>query len=349
LTDPDPAADARTEPETPESARIVERLEEVVRDAGLEEEPLPVEDVRESDDLDGAWRALGSLHQRVDEWREEDRISLTGARELRARLLELSRALAEEAVRNEASTCRQLLRDVSHDIRSPLHSIIFLAEAMYSGRTGSLSESDRRQLGTIYAASTSLLNLVNDLLDYARMAPGEVDEVAEMSFTVGGVMADVRHLLAPLVEHYGTDYSVRTPRDDHFIGDPQLLCRLLTNLVSNAIEASGREGEVRVEIAPADGGLKVQVEDDGGAANVSRMEGLLSGPEGESLTNSAGEKRRGRTHGLGLLISGRLLEAAGGWAEAERVDSGPAGSGEQSSGGTRIRVWLPFPKSSRES
>lgn len=327
---------------------FVEVVRDVAREAGVDEASLPGEGIVEAGDLDEVWEGLRTLHDRVDVWLDEGRISAEQAREFRTRLLDLSRTLADRAVQDEAERYRQLLRDVSHDIRSPLHSIIFLAEAMHSGRNASLNESDRRQLGTIYAASTSLLNLVNDLLDYARMGEEGVGEVAETSFTVDAVMSDVRHLLAPLVEHYGTDYSVRTPGNARFIGDPQLLCRMLTNLVSNAIEASGRGGTVGVEVAPEDGGLAVEVVDDGGGADAARMECLLSRPEGESLADCAGEKRRGRTHGLGLLISGRLLEAAGGRAQVEPVDRESGNPDEETSGGTRVRVWLPFRRASND-
>lgn len=319
-------------------------MRELAEDAPSDEVTLPaeVEAVLEAEDLDGAWEDLRSLHLRIDRWQEEGAISAERARELRSRLVELSREVARRAMEEEARTYSRLLRDVSHDIRSPLHSIVFLAEALHSGRTGSLEEADRQQVGTIYAASTSLLNLVNDLLDYARMAEGRGEGGEETAFTLNSVLSEVRHLVAPLVEHHGTDYGIRSPGEARLRGDPHLLCRVLTNLVSNSVEAAGRDGTVRVRMEPEDDGLEIEVVDNGEDADVSVMETLISQPEGETLADSVGEKRQGRSHGLGLLICGRLIDAADGRAEIDRVPADRETPEEQEDRLTRVRVWLPF-------
>lgn len=347
MTDGNPAAGSRSGSDAPGPRRLLKNLEELVRNSAPEGAPLPteLEAVIEADDLEDAWEELRSLHLTIDRWREEGEISAEEARELRSRIVDLSGRVAAGKVEDEARTCSRLLRDVSHDIRSPLHSIVFLAEALYSGRSGSLEEGDRQQIGTIYAASTSLLNLVNDLLDYARMAEGGKegeDEIEETPFALTSVLSDVRHLVTPLVEHHGTDCEIRSPEHAGLRGDPHLLCRVLTNLISNAVEAAGREGTVRVRIEPREEGTEIEVTDDGEEDDVDRMERLLSQPEGETLADSVGEKRQGRTHGLGLLISGRLVDTAGGWAEVERVPADRKTGGENPSRRTRIRVWLPF-------
>lgn len=325
---------------------MIDTLRERVENAASGEISLPseIEDLAEADDLDHAWQQLRSLHLRIDRWREEGAISADRARGLRASLLDLSRRVARRTVDEETRGYSRLLRDVSHDIRSPLHSIIFVAEALYSGRSGSLDDRVRRQIGTIYAASTSLLNLVNDLLDYARMGGGEAGEIEETPFSVDSVVSDVRHLVAPLVEHYDTDYAIQSPEEARFRGDPQLLCRVITNLASNAVEAAGPDGTVRVKVAPREDGIGVEVVDDGEEADVSRIECLISRPEGETLADCVGEKRQGRSYGLGLLICGRLVEAAGGRAEAEhlRADRDVPELGGRD--GTRVEVWLPFPR-----
>lgn len=319
-----------------------EVLGEVAREEEVPDEILALDRVLGSGDLAEIWAALRAAHEQLDRWREEGRISADGATRLRSLLLDVSLEAANRAAEAEARSYRTLLRDVSHDIRSPLHSIIFLAEALRSGRSGSLDEADRNQVGTIYAASTSLLNLVNDLLDYARTTGKDIGGLTETSFTVGSVIGDVRHLVAPLVEYYDTDYSVEASEDTRYCGDPQLLCRMLTNLVSNALEAAGRRGTVRVAVSARNNGLGVEVIDDGDGAGVSRIERLLTDPEEESLDSCVGEKRRGRTHGLGLLICGRLLKAAGGRADVTEVRPDDGDMDVEVDERTRIRVWLPF-------
>ncbi len=323
---------------------LIDSLKELVDHPANDDISLPagIEEVPEADDPDAAWEELRALHLRVDRWREQGAIPADRAREIRSKLVELSRSVAAREVEEVVRSYSLLLRDVSHDIRSPLHSIIFVAEALYSGRTGSLEEAERRQVGTIYAASTSLLNLVNDLLDYARVNSGAERGIEETSFSVESVLSEVRHLVAPLVEHYDTEYRIRAPGEARFRGDPQLLCRVLTNLASNAIEAAGERGTVEVEVAQQEGGLAVEVFDDGEEADIAQIECLVSRPEGESLTDWVGEKRQGRSHGLGLLICGRLVRAAGGRADVEQLLSGTEESEQGDRDGTRIRVWLPF-------
>lgn len=343
MTDRPAAAGSQSGPDDPGLQKLLEALRELVEEVPWDEISLPdgIEAIAEAEDLDEAWNHLRSIHLAVDRWREEGAVSADEARDLRSRLMDLSRHVVRRAMEDERRTYARLLRDVSHDIRSPLHSIIFLAEALYSGRSGSLEEGDRRQVGTIYAASTSLLNLVNDLLDYARMAEGRAGGMEETTFMMTSVLSDVRHLVAPLVEHHGTDYGIQSPEEARFSGDPHLLCRVVTNLVSNAVEAAGPNGTVRVRIAPEEEGLGIEVVDDGEEADVSRMERLMSQPDDEAA-ECVGEKRRGRSHGLGLLICGRLVEAAGGEAGVERVPADGASAGAGAERLTRVRVWLPF-------
>lgn len=330
---------------------MIDCLQELVEEAAGTDVSLParIEELAERDDPDAAWEELRGLHRRVDRWREEGAISADRAAEMRSALVGLSRAVAERELEEAVRSYSRVLRDISHDIRSPLHSIIFLAEALHSGRIGSLEEPERRHVGTIFAASASLLNLVNDLLDYARMEAGDADGLEETDFSVESVVGEVRHLLAPLVEHYDTEYRIRAPDGERFRGDPQLLSRVLTNLASNAVEAAGREGAVEVEVAGRDAGLGIEVFDDGGEADIAQIERLVSQPEDESLEELVGEKRHGRSHGLGLLICGRLVGAAGGRIDVERVDSGPEASGGRGTDGTRIRVWLPFDRVATDS
>lgn len=292
--------------------------------------------------VEETWQLLEEMHASVDRMFDAGELEACRVRELRDRLLELSRRVARRSIREETRSYQRLLRDVSHDIRSPLHSIIFLAEALHSNRDGQLGEARRRQLGTIYAAGTSLLNLVNDVLDYARMEAGEANEVAELAFTVSSVLSDVRQLMGPLVQHYDTEFIVRCETEGRHVGDPQLLCRILTNLVSNGVEAAGRGGGVAVRIAAMDGGLRLQVFDSGSDADVEKLRALVSMEDESSLEVASREKLSGRTHGLGLIICGRLVRATGGWITVEAGSPGSEGLASMSSG-TLFTIWLPFP------
>lgn len=277
--------------------------------------------------------AVAHLHECLDarsgegSCPEEEEVEI---RRMRRRLGDLTTRLWEASVETELSAYRRLLRDISHDIRSPLNSILFLADGLYSEQSGSLNKTQRRQMGVVYSAAASLLNLVNDLLDFARTAEGDVGEVAEVPFSAAGVVADVRRLVRPIAEHRGCALRMEVEARGPRVGDPQLLSRVLINLLSNAVEAAGENGEVVLRMSDEAGILRVEVMDDGCGAPVDRLRELLRPPRDEPLTRML----HGQIHGLGLVICGRMVRATGGDID---VDEGEEG------GRTRFVVELPFP------
>lgn len=291
--------------------------------------------------VEDTWRLVEEMHASVDRMYGAGEIDACRFRELRDRLLDLSRQVIGRAVEEEARSYQRLLRDISHDIRSPLHSIIFLAEALHSDGDQKIGDARRRQLGTIYAAGTSLLNLVNDVLDYARMEQGEAEDVAELAFVPSSVLSDVRQLLGPLVQHYGTEFFVRCDAESRHVGDPQLLCRILTNLVSNGVEAAGRDGKVALCVHGEGAGLRAEVFDSGSDADIEKLRTLTAVEEEDALDVASREKLAGRTHGLGLIICGRLVRATGGRISVGRGPLELDGS-LVAPEGTRFSIWLPF-------
>lgn len=276
------------------------------------------------------WEALEALHAELDR-QHEDGLPLEEVSVRRAHLVGLGRALVEAGIGSEVTAHRELLRDVSHDIRSPLNSILFLTEGLYSQRGAGLSASQKRQIGIVYAAAASLLNLVNDLLDFARTSEGDVGGVAEVPFGLPTVVTDLKRLVTPLSDHHRTDLRIEIETSGARRGDPQVLYRLLINLVSNAIEAAGEGGSVELALRDTeDGGLGVTVSNDGSGADIEAMRAMLEPQSEGTLTR----RLRGRTHGLGLVICGRLVRAAGGSLELEGNEDG----------GARFSVELPFPR-----
>ncbi len=238
-------------------------------------------------------------------------------------------AWAEAALERRSTDQRRLLRDVSHDIRSPLNSILFLADALRSGHSGELTPEQKRQVDVLFMAAVTLVKLVNDLIDYAHLDDSGEITVAERAFTPATVVEDVQGLLGPLLDYHGVELTVDRSCDAPRQGDARLLNRVLLNLLSNAIQAMAEGGQVHLELTDgADGRLEVRVEDDGPGVDVEEVrESLAAAVAGASLAET-----EGWTHGLGLSISARLVDAAGGRLEVE----------PNQPKGTRFRVSLPF-------
>ncbi len=227
---------------------------------------------------------------------------------------------------------RGLLRDASHDLRSPLNSVLFLADALASEHSGPLNDVQRRQVGVLYTAAVSLVGLLNDLIDVSRLGEGTSIEVASEPFSVEAVLRQVDQLVGPLAQHARIGLSFRLETLGPRIGDRRILARLLINLVSNAVQAA-RAGD-RVDVRAfeeADGRLRITVSDTGPGADVAQLRVLLAG--GGSLPGRQ-LRDRGWTHGLGLAICSRLVRAASGDIT---VESAPGQ-------GCRFTIELPFPR-----
>jgi len=243
---------------------------------------------------------------------------------------ELARLFAT-ALARRTDDSRTLLRDVSHDLRSPLNSILFLADALASGHSGELNDVQRRQVGVLYAAAVSLVGLVNDLIDVTRLGDATTIEVVAEPFSLESVLQQVEQLVGPLATPSGTGLAFRLETLGPRRGDRRILTRILINLVTNAVQATGQGGRVVVRALDAgDGGLRVTVTDSGNGADVEQLRERLS----ESPLPTSESRGHGWTHGLGLAICTRLARAAGGTIDVAR----------SSDGGCILTVDLPFPR-----
>ena len=235
--------------------------------------------------------------------------------------------LAEAALSQRFALHRQVVQDVSHDIRSPLNSILLLADALLNG-PDSLSPLQRRQASVLCDASVSLVRLVNDLIDASRMDERGEISVEKTPFSVDDLLNDVRRIALPLAEHRGVELLMEAEGPSRRRGDRKLLGRILINLVSNGIEAAGEGGRVEVRLGDSTlGDLCAEVVDSGRDANISRLR--------EHLDVSAGpypRREEGWTRGLGLAICGRLVSAADGTVTVGRLQDGR----------TRFQLELPF-------
>jgi len=245
----------------------------------------------------------------------------------------LDRTLLNAAVASLNRTSdahRRMVQDVSHDLRSPLNSILFLADALRSERSGPLTAAQSHQMSVLYTAAVTLVRMANDLIDFSRLGVGrERITVSAASFSLETVVADVTNLVGPLSTHRRVELETVFGAEGLRHGDQRLLSRVLLNLVSNALEAVDSGGTVTLEFSDTDeGDLRIEVGDDRYGTDVEALRRLLS------ITDDQwpGETR-GWTRGLGLTISARFVEAAGG-----RIDVL-----SRNGGGTVFRVELPFP------
>jgi signal transduction histidine kinase len=139
------------------------------------------------------------------------------------------------ASRLTGQDAQQLVVEMAHDMRSPLGSILILAERLRAGAGGELSPIQQRQLGLVYSAAFGLSSLAGDVIELARGGTTLVDTEA-IPFSVSDVLQSIMDILRPMAEEKRLDMKATGPSADVRIGHPSALNRVLLNLATNAIK-----------------------------------------------------------------------------------------------------------------
>ena len=217
---------------------------------------------------------------------------------------------AKMAAEASARAKGEFLANMSHEIRTPLHGVLGMSEALLASAH---TEADRRSLEVINKSASSLLGILNDILDYSKLEAGRVDLV-NAPFDPRALLDDVSDLFAVKAEEQGLDIAVReTIRAERWpVGDAARLKQVLLNLVGNAVKFT-EHGAVRVDLETVMIGrqtiaLRVGVKDTGIGISPEVQQRLFEQfQQGEAST----ARRFGGT-GLGLAISRQLVILMGG-------------------------------------
>jgi len=225
----------------------------------------------------------------------------------------------------------ELVVEVAHDLRSPLTSILFLAETLQRGRSGPLTPVQERQLGLIYSAAFGLSSVASDVIELARGGDRLVD-LDPIPFSVADIFESVRDIVLPIAEEKGLQVQVHTPDVDFRVGHPVALSRVLLNLTTNALKFT-TEGSVEVQGLPLDGDrVEFSVRDTGRGIPPQHMASLF---EPFRRRQKPGEYAFSGS-GLGLSICRKLVEAMGSTMQVET----------EATVGTRFHFVLELPRAS---
>ena len=195
---------------------------------------------------------------------------------------------------------RELIANISHDLRTPLTSLHGYLETL-SLKADTLSETERkRYLAIALAQSVKVGRLAQALFELARLEHGNVQPALEQ-FSLIDLVQDVfqKFELPAEARHIRLRAGI-PPRLPNVYADLGMIERVLTNLLDNAIRHTPANGEIDVDLAHKDGKVSVTVSDTGPGIPVEQREGLFERP-----FSSGGAHRGG---GLGLLIVQRMLQ-----------------------------------------
>jgi len=222
----------------------------------------------------------------------------------------------------------ELVVEVAHDLRSPLTSILFLAETLQRGRSGGVNAVQERQLGLIYSAAFGLSSVASDVIELARGGDRLVD-LDPIPFSITDILESVRDIVLPIAEEKSLAVRLSPPEVDFRIGHPVALSRVLLNLTTNALKFTA-EGFVEVAARQVSAsGVEFAVRDTGRGIPPQSMAMLF---EPFRRRQKQGEYAFSGS-GLGLSICRKLVEAMGSTLEVETAPEF----------GTRFRFVLDLP------
>jgi signal transduction histidine kinase len=229
------------------------------------------------------------------------------AEEIRRRSaeLELQTRRLQEASRLKS----EFLANMSHELRTPLNAIIGFAELLHDGQVDPDSPTHKEFLGDILSSGRHLLQLINDILDLAKVEAGKLEfrpEPVDIQRLVGEVIAILRTSAAHKQIRLDTQVE---PGVATLMIDPARLKQVAYNYLSNALKFTPSGGNVTLRIRPEGAEqFRLEVEDTGiGIAPVDLGRLFV-----EFQQLEAGAAKRHQGTGLGLALTRRLVEAQGG-------------------------------------
>jgi len=255
--------------------------------------------------------------------RQEDLLSLT--RELEDTNRGIVALYAEiedkaERLRKADEMKSRFLSNTSHELRTPLSSIRALAQLLLGRMDGDLTLEQERQVKYIETAANDLSELVNDLLDLAKIEAGKV-EVFPAPVVVENLFRALKGMLRPLVDDNRVEL-VFEPGDDvaPFDSDEGKIAQILRNFISNALKFT-EQGAVRVAASEdaTSGEIRFQVVDTGIGISPDNLQLIFE--EFSQIEHPL--QRRSKGTGLGLPLCRKLADLLGGRVEVEsRVGQG---------------------------
>ncbi|HYK83511.1 MAG TPA: HAMP domain-containing sensor histidine kinase [Gemmatimonadales bacterium] len=206
----------------------------------------------------------------------------------------------------------ELVVEMAHDLRSPLTSILVLAETLLQQEGGPITEMQRRQLGLIYSAALCLSAAASDVLELTR---GGTRLVARdpAPFSVVETLSAVRGMILPLAEEKKLALQLVHPVPERRIGHAQALSRVLLNLATNAVKFTDH-GFVEIGARPlGPTRLEFSVRDTGPGLDASALRTLFQ----PFRKSAVGVRQHFSSAGLGLAICRKLVRAMGSELEVE--------------------------------
>lgn len=202
---------------------------------------------------------------------------------------------------------REFIANISHDLRTPLTSLLGYLETL-SMKADTLSPEENRQyLAIALRQGHKVRHLSQQLFELAKLEHGGIKPQLER-FAIGELIQDVAQKFDLAIETRQLTLKVEMPRSLPLVNaDVSMIERVVTNLLDNAVRHTPQGGTIQLRVWQENAQLQVEVADSGPGIEDTLREQLFQRPS--ALTQKSARENRG---GLGLLIVRRMLELHGG-------------------------------------
>ncbi|MDD5303309.1 MAG: ATP-binding protein [Elusimicrobia bacterium] len=202
------------------------------------------------------------------------------------------------------------LNYITHDLRNPLGSAMGFLDVLLKGTAGVLNTDQLSIVSSVRRSTSRLMAMINNILDIAKMESGRA-KLQLKTVSLAGIAGRAIDILEQLAKAKKVSVHLVAIEEFSIDGDTDMLERVFTNLLGNAIKFSNEGGAITVSITDGDGELKACVEDNGDGIPPEHLQRVF-----EKFEQVPGQRRGGT--GLGLTITRYFVEAHFGriWVES---------------------------------
>lgn len=226
---------------------------------------------------------------------------------------------AEEKTRQEMKN-RELISNISHDLKTPITAIKGYAEGILDG-VAATPEKTEKYVRTIYNKAADMDRLINELTTYSRV---ENDRIPYkfLRINVANYFDDCVEEIGLDLEQRGMDftYSNLLPQDTLVIADPEQLKKVINNIISNSIKYIDKpKGKIDIRLIDQNDSILVEIEDNGRGISQADLAHIF---DRFFRTDASRNSAQGGS-GIGLSIVKKIIEDHGGyiWASSKEGES----------------------------